>query len=93
VDIAYADNIVAPVKAAILALLDPAPRDECVALPGGYRAIKVSREHGAIYFDEVRIEGRGFHDRNDIAVGIAHAAERIAVACLDARASGDGSAA
>lgn len=93
VEVAYAVNIVAPVKAAILALLDPAPRDEYVALPGGYRAMKVSRERGATYFDEVRIQGQGFHHRNDIAVGIAHAAERIAVACLDASASGENSAA
>jgi hypothetical protein len=41
----------------------------------------------------VRIEGQGFNHRNHIAVGIAHAAERIAVACLDASASGTSSAA
>ena len=92
-EIAYADSVVAPVKTAILAILAPAPRDEYVALPGGYRAIKVSRERGATYFDEVRIQGPGFNHRNDLTVGIAYAAERIAVACLDASASGEGSAA
>jgi hypothetical protein len=30
-----------------LAVLDPAPNDECIALPGGFRACKVSSQHGA----------------------------------------------
>ncbi len=94
VKVEYTDAIVDPVKATILATLDPAPSDEYVALPGGYRAMKVSREHGgATYCGEVRIQGPGFHHRNDIAVGVAWAAERIAVAYLDVNASGEGSAA
>jgi hypothetical protein len=39
------------------------------------------------------IWGRGFDQRNQIAVGVAYAAERIAVASLDASAYGEGSAA
>ena len=93
VEVEYAAAIVAPVKAAILAVLEPAPNDESVTLPGGYRAIKVTRERGATYFGEVRIWGRGFDHRNQIAVGVAFAAECIAVASLDASASGEGSAA
>jgi hypothetical protein len=92
VDIEYAPAVVAPVKASLLAILESAPNDEAVTLPGGYRAMKVTRERGATYYGEVRIWGRGFEDRNHIAVGISHAAERIAVACLDASASGEGSA-
>jgi hypothetical protein len=41
----------------------------------------------------VRIEGQGFDHLNRMAVGVAHAAKRIAVACLDASASGKDSAA
>jgi hypothetical protein len=58
--------------------LESAPVDEWVSLPRGYRAIKLSRERGATYFDEVRIDGTKFDHRNHIAVGIAHAAKRIA---------------
>jgi hypothetical protein len=93
VEVEYAAAIIAPVKASILAILDPAPDDEYVALPGGYRAIKVTRERGATYFGEVHIWGRGCDQRNQIAVGVAYAAERIAVASLDASAYGEGSAA
>jgi hypothetical protein len=87
VRVEYADVLVDPVKATILAVLDPAPNDEYVALQGGYRAIKVTREHGrTTYVGEVRMQGPGFNHRNDIAVGVAWAAERIAVAYLDANA-------
>lgn len=90
----YADALIEPLKAAIVAALDPAPNDAVVQLPGGFRAVKVSREHGgATYLGEVRIFGVGFDHRNDIACGITWAAERIAVAHLDASASGEGSAA
>ena len=42
-------------------LFDPAPNDEYVALPGGFRAMKCTREHGgASHVWEVRREGRGF---------------------------------
>lgn len=89
----YVAALVDPLKAEILAVLEPAAVDEWVSLPCGYRAIKVSRERGATYFDEVRIQGEGFDHRNHMAVGVGHAAKRIAVACLDASASGKGSAA
>jgi hypothetical protein len=89
----YAAALVDPLKAEILAVLEPAPVDEWISLPRGYRAIKVSRERGATYYDEVRIAGEGFDDRNRMAVGVGHAAKRIAVACLNASASGKGSAA
>lgn len=41
----YADALVDPIKAAILAVLDPAPDDEYVALPGGFRAMKCTRQN------------------------------------------------
>ena len=93
VEVAYTAAVIAPLKATIRAVLDPAPSDEFVELPNGYRALKVSRAHGASYFGEVRIWGPGFDERNRIAVGADFAAERIAVAWLDASASGEGSAA
>ncbi|MEO7734895.1 MAG: hypothetical protein ABIY55_28325 [Kofleriaceae bacterium] len=91
----YADSLVAPVKATILAVLDPAPNDEYVALPGGYRAMKCTRQggQGASYVWEVRMSGPGFTLTNDIAVGVGWAAERLAVVYLDASASGEGLAA
>jgi hypothetical protein len=39
------------------------------------------------------MEGPTFHHRNNLAVGVSWAAERLAVARLDASASGVGSAA
>lgn len=72
VRVEYADALVDPLKAEILAVLDPAPNDEYIALPGGFRACKVSSQHGATtYVREVRMEGPTFHDRNNIAVGSA----------------------
>jgi hypothetical protein len=72
---------------------DPAPNDEYIALPGGFRACKVSSQHGATaYVREVRMEGPTFHDRNSIAVGVSWAAERLAVARLDASALAQGAA-
>jgi hypothetical protein len=92
----YADAIIDPIKATILAVLDPAPNDEYIALPGGFRAMKCTRQdgQGGSYVWEVRMKGRGFTLYNDLAVGVTWAAERLAVAHLDAAASGtDGSAA
>lgn len=87
VRVEYADVLVGPVKASILAVLDPAPNDEYVALPGGFRAMKCTREHGgASHVWEVRMQGRGFDLYNDLAVGVTWAAERLAVAYLDASA-------
>jgi hypothetical protein len=91
----YADTVVDPIKAAILAVLDPAPNDEYVALPGGFRAMKCTRRdsQGGSYVWEVRMKGPGFTLYNAVAVGVTWAAERLAVAHLDAAASGtDGSA-
>jgi hypothetical protein len=93
VRVEYADALVDPIKAEILAVLDPAPNDEYIALPGGFRACKVSSQHGAItYVREVRMEGPTFHYRNNIAVGVSWAAERLAVARLDASALAQGAA-
>ena len=93
VRVEYADALVDPIKAEILAVLDPAPNDEYIALPGGFRACKVSSQHGATaYVREVRMEGPTFHDRNNIAVGVSWAAERLAVARLDASALAQGAA-
>lgn len=89
VRVAYDDALVDPVKATILAVLDPAPNDEYVALPGGFRAMKCTREHGgASHVWEVRMQGRGFDLYNNLAVGVTWAAERLAVAYLDANALG-----
>ena len=94
VSVEYADALVDPVKATILATLDPAPNDEYVALPGGFRAMKCTREHGgASHVWDVRMEGRGFDLYNNLAVGVTWAAERLAIAYLDATASGPGVAA
>jgi hypothetical protein len=92
VRVEYADALIDPIKAEILAVLDPAPTDEDVALPGGFRACKVTSQHGAtIYVREVRMEGPTFHHRNSLAMGVSWAAERLAVARLDASASCEGS--
>lgn len=73
VRVEYADALVDPIKAEILAVLDPAPND--------------ASQHGATtYVREVRMKGPTFHDRNNIAVGVSWAAERLAVARLDASA-------
>jgi hypothetical protein len=86
VDVRYTDELVEPAKAAILVVLDPAPDDQWVTVLGDFRAVKVSRQAGATYPDEVRIEGPGF-DGNAMASGVGWAAKRIAIAFLDASAS------
>jgi hypothetical protein len=94
VRVEYADALVDPIKAEILAVLDPAPNDEDIALPGGFCACKVTSQHGATtYVREVCMEGPTFHHRNNLAVGVSWAAERLAIARLDAGACGEGSAA
>jgi hypothetical protein len=82
----YSDALVEPIKVAIAKVLDAAPQDEMVTVIGDFRAAKVSRERGATYPDEVRIEGPSFDYRNHMACGAHWAAERIAVAYLDTRA-------
>jgi hypothetical protein len=73
VQVAYADALVEPIKAEIIAVLGPAPSDEYVALPHGYRAMKVSREHGATYYGQVTIQGPGFDWKNNLAVEVGWA--------------------
>lgn len=82
----YSDALVEPIKVAIAKMLDAAPSDEMVTVIGDFRAAKISRERGATYPDEVRIEGPSFDYRNHMACGAHWAAERIAVAYLDTRA-------
>src|ERR1043166_1620953 len=61
------DALVDPVKAMILATLDPAPNDEYVALPGGFRAMKCTRQDaGSSHVWEVRMEGCGFDLYNNL---------------------------
>jgi hypothetical protein len=79
VEIKYSAELVRPVQAQIAALLAAAPCDQFVSVLGGFRAVKFSGMR-----EEVRIEGPGFEPHNAIAYGIAWAAERIAVAHLDA---------
>jgi hypothetical protein len=87
VDVQYTPELVEPAAAAVVALLMPAAPDDVVALPGGFRAAKISRQRGATYQDEVRIWGPGFDMFNSTACGVAFAAQRIAIAYLDACAS------
>jgi len=87
VEVGYADELVGPAKAAILVVLDPALHDQWVTVLGDFRAMKVSRECGATYPDEVRIEGPGFDGCNAMACGVGWAAKRIAIAFLDVTAS------
>lgn len=79
----YSHALVEPIKVAIGKVLDAAPCDEYVTVIGAFRAAKISRERGATYPDEVRIEGPSFDYRNRIACGAYWAAEQIAVAYLD----------
>jgi hypothetical protein len=89
VNVSYTAELVEPTKAAILVVLNPAAHDEWVTVLGDFRAIKVSRQCGATYPDEVRIEGPGF-DCNAMACGVEWAAKRIAIAFLNAGATARG---
>lgn len=86
VEVEYTDELIAPVAAAVSAVLGAAGDGEVVAVGGGFRAAKVPRAHGATYPDEVRIWGPGFELHNNVACGVEWAAKRIAIAYLDARA-------
>lgn len=88
VDVAYLPVLMERVAAQIVALLAPADDGVIVALPGGFRAAKVSRQRGATYTDEVRIWGAGFDVFNSTACGVEFAAKRIAIAYLDVGAAG-----
>jgi len=83
VDTEYDDKVIQPVKTQIAALLTAAPFDTYVDAIGGFRALKESGVR-----EEVRLAGPGFHFRNDLACGIVWAAERLAIAYLDAKAQG-----
>jgi len=93
VSVEYADALVGPLKASILATLDAAPLGATVELPGGFSAAKPLPAHGRTYQGDVWMSGPGFHGSNDHAIGVAWAAERLAIAYLDATASGSGAAA
>jgi hypothetical protein len=83
VDVKYASDVVKPLKAELAELLAAAPFDAYVPVRGEFRALKVSGPR-----EEVRLAGPGFHDRNAIAYGTVWAAERLAIAYLDAKAQG-----
>lgn len=51
---------------------------------GAFRALKIAGPR-----EEVRLEGPGIEHRNAIAYGTVWAAERIAIAYLDAQARGE----
>jgi len=84
VDVEYLPALVEPVAATIVALLMPAEDGVIVALPGGFRAAKISRERGASFSGQVQIWGPGFEMFNSMACGVEFAAKRIAIAYLDA---------
>jgi hypothetical protein len=83
VDTAYDDKVIQSLKTQIAALLTAAPFYTYVDVLGGFRALKESGMR-----EEVRLAGPGFHFRNDRASGIVWAAERLAIAYLDAKAQG-----
>lgn len=83
VDTEYDDKVIQPLKAQIAALLTAAPFDTYVDVLGGFRALKESGVR-----EDVRLAGPGFHFSNDRASGIVWAAERLAIAYLDAKAQG-----
>lgn len=82
----YSNALLSPIKVAIAKALDASPQDEWVTVIDGFRAAKISRANGATYPEETRMAGPGFDYRNDVACGAHWAAERIAIAYLDARA-------
>jgi hypothetical protein len=83
VEVRYDETVLAPARMAILAVLSPAPENEMVEVLEGFHAVKVSRQKGATYPEEVRIIGPGFPD-NATVCGVAFAAKRIAIAYFDA---------
>jgi hypothetical protein len=81
VDCRYDPDLVKPLKAELASLLASAPFDAYVPVRGAFRALKIAGPR-----EEVRLEGPGIEDRNAIAYGTVWAAERIAIAYLDAQA-------
>ena len=92
VSVEYADALVDPLKASILVTLEAASLGATVESPGGFSAVKPLPAHGRAYQGDVWMSGPGFHGRNDHAIGVAWAAERLAIAYLDATASEPGAA-
>jgi hypothetical protein len=94
VEVAYSNEVLAPVQAAIVAILESAPVGQSVAVLGGFRARKVVRDAASTFNGEIHLEGPGpaFEIRNPIAYGVPWAALRLAVAYLDACARGAGPA-
>ena len=88
IEVRYDETVVAPVQAAILVVLGPAPEDEMVSVLGEFRAAKISRRCGATYPNEIRLVGPGLAD-NEIACGLGFAAKRLAIAYLDACAQAE----
>lgn len=84
VEVRYADDVVAPVTAAVAAIIRSAQPGVQVQLAGGYTA---SHYADSPWRDEVRAHGPGFDDHVGlICCGIDHAAKQIAVKYLDNRA-------
>jgi hypothetical protein len=88
VSVDYADALLDPLKASILAALEATPLGDTIGLPGGFSAVKPLPAHGLTYRGDVYMAGPGFDGRNDRAFGVVWAAERLAIAYLDAVASG-----
>jgi hypothetical protein len=83
IEVAYDKEVIKPLKDEIAALLAAAPFDEYVAVRGDFRALKVSGVR-----EEVRLKGPGIAFRSEIAYGTVWAAERLAIAYMDANAQG-----
>jgi hypothetical protein len=88
VEVAYDKAVIKPLKDEIATLLANAPFDEYVAVRGDFRALRVSGVR-----EEIRLKGPGIAFRSEIAYGTVWAAERLAIAYLDAMASQQGEAA
>lgn len=87
VNVDYADALLEPLKASIFEALEAAPLGDTIALPGGFSAVKLLPGHGVTYRGDVSMAGPGFDGSNDLALGVVWAAERLAIAYLDADAA------
>jgi hypothetical protein len=78
-----------PIKASsIFARLDARAGRRHGRLTGGFSVSKPLSAHGGAYQGDVRMSGLGIDSRNDGAFGTVWAAARLAIAYLDALASG-----
>jgi hypothetical protein len=80
VKVVYLAELVAPVAAQMDALMTTTAEGFSVDLPGGFTA-----DRGGL--DRWTLQCPGFDFRNNVAVGVGWAAQRIAVAYLDANAA------